>query len=195
MTGTWRELGTIVPTGNWQKFQFSTTGEVFKLTQTWNSQDYWRPRGLISQIFEGNQTYGLKKVWAREGTSLLWLKVPDPLKQAGMLEREIAFLLITPYYPMSANYQWEIRAEVLDVGARADDLDTYRETFNVTDSEGGIFDINHGLGDVPSSVTVVDEFGEYVEPDSIRIVDDNTIEVDLTSYGDFDGDWMINVEG
>lgn len=195
MTGTWRELGTIVPTGNWQRFQFATTGEVFRLNQVWNSQDYWRPRGLICQIFQGNQTYGMRRIYARQGISLEWLKIPDPLRQAGMIEREIGFLLLTPYYPLSANYQWQITAEVLDVGIRFDDLDSYRESVNITDVEGGLIEVNHNLGNTPTSVTVVDAFGEFVDPDSVFIVDDDTIAIDVTSFGDFDGDLTINVEG
>ncbi len=194
MTGTWRELGTIVPTNRWQKFQFSTTGEVFRLHQTWNSQDWWRPRGLIAQVFQGDQTYGVKRVWARQGTTLEWLKVPDPLKQAGMVDREIAFLLLTPYYPMSANYEWSIYAEVLDVG-QADDLDSYRESVDLTDVEGGLIEITHNLGNTPTSVTVVDGFGEFVDPDGIQIINDDTIAIDVTSFGEFDGELTINVEG
>lgn len=194
MTGTWRELGTIVPTNRWQRFQFSTTGEVFRLHQTWNSQDWWRPRGLIAQIFQGNQTYGVKRVWARQGTTLEWLKIPDPLKQAGMVDREIGFLLLTPYYPMSANYEWSIYAEVLDVGVQ-DDLDSYRESVDLTDVEGGLIEITHGLRTTPTSVTVVDALGEFVEPDAILKIDDDTIAIDVTSFGEFDGELTVNVEG
>lgn len=167
------------------------------MIHTWRSNDYWRPRGLLSQIYGGTQIYGAKRIWGRSQVLLEYLRIPEPIKRAGITQREIGVLLLTPYVPMDVSFTWTIEAQVFDPGVPQpqDDVDSFRRQFNVTDTSDGVIEIEHNLNNTPTSVTITDGDGEWIEPDGIRIVDDNHIEVDLTSYGEFDGDWSINLEG
>jgi hypothetical protein len=192
---TWRDMGTIAPVTDWQMFPFSTTGEVFRLIQTWNTASYWRAIALVAQFFSGDRLTP-RRIWAVNGTTLEFLKIPQPLKDAGIVDRQIGILLLTPYRPMDVSLIWSIELQVFDgglVNAQPDQSDSYRADFGSAALLDGRLIVNHGLGATPTSVQVTDSLGDVVMPDNITVLNDDTLEVDLRSFGDVD-DWDIRVE-
>lgn len=191
----WRDMGIVTPTVDWQLFPFSTTGEVFRLIQTWNTASYWRAIALIAQFFSGDR-FTPRRIWAVSGTTLEFLKIPQPLKDAGIVDRQIGVLLLTPYRPMDVSLIWSIELQVFDDGLatnQPDQTDSYRSDFGAVDLLDGRLIVNHGLGSTPTSVQVTDSLGDVVAPDNITVLNDDTLEVDLRSFGDVD-DWDITVE-
>jgi hypothetical protein len=193
---TWRDMGQIAPTPEWQLFPFSTTGEVFQLLHTWRSTGYWRPRALIAQFWGGDQVYAPRRLWAINGTSLEFLKIPEPYAAAGLNLRQVGVKLLTPYYPTSLEFLWSIEMQVFDppVSISEPDLtDSYRLEFSAPDLLDGRLIVPHNLGQTPTAIQVTDSDGEMIQPDGIRILNDDTVELDFRSFDSVD-DWDINIE-
>jgi hypothetical protein len=193
--GTWYELGTLQPnTNGWQLWPISTQGEVFLARHTWTQQDWYRPVALIAQFFDG-WVHAPRRLYARDGLNeLLEFKIPDQFRQSGAV-RQIGILLKTPYIAIPASFYWQVALDVYEVDFNAPGSpDAYQDDFAVTDLDlDGDLIVTHGLGATPTSVTVYNENREIVVPNSVRVIDENNIEVDLDGFNVTDT-WEISIE-
>ena len=189
-------MGTLAPGQDWQLFPFSTNGEVFRLVQTWRSDSWWKPSALLAQFWNGDRL-NQRRIWATNGTTLEFLKIPDPFKRSGQTDRQIGLYLLTPYKPLQAEFEWTIELQVFDPGVAQTpqtETDGYQSEFGSADLLDGRLIVNHGLGDIPTSVQITDSQGDVVNPDNIRVLNDDTLEIDLRSFGTDLNDWDVTVE-
>lgn len=113
---TWTTIGTKAPiAGQWELFPVITESELFRFTHTWISEDWWKPRGLIAQVWGNSLLINPFKIYPRNGAVEL-IKMPIPLdfkfaSPAPQTSRAIGVYLLTPYRPQSASYQWSLTIE------------------------------------------------------------------------------------
>lgn len=71
----------------------------------------------------------------------------------------------------------------------------YVSTITNGDLASGKITIVHSLADTTPIVVLYDNLYNIILPDEVHVIDLNTIEVDLTSYGAIAGTWNIRVGG
>jgi hypothetical protein len=74
-------------------------------------------------------------------------------------------------------------------------LNAYSRTFVDADLAGGILTINHALGNALVDVTIRDNTGAMIMPDSNLIVDANNVNIGLASFQPLPGVWTALVVG
>ena len=68
--------------------------------------------------------------------------------------------------------------------------DSYVEVFTDADMfSPGVLTINHNLGTQYLVVQVYNELDQQVTPDSIDLIDDDNVQIDLSSFGTLSGTW------
>lgn len=72
---------------------------------------------------------------------------------------------------------------------------TYRQSFQDSDLVSGILTINHNLNLQYCSIQVFNESNKKIDPDDITLVNANTSEIDLTTFGTITGSWNVVVIG
>lgn len=70
---------------------------------------------------------------------------------------------------------------------------SYKQSFQYTDLTNSLITISHNLGDRIVGVHVWSPGYQIITPDDITSIDINTITLDMTSYGSFDGDCYVKV--
>jgi len=70
----------------------------------------------------------------------------------------------------------------------------YRRPFESSDMDGDIMSISHNLGVMYPNIAIYDDSGTLITPDNINFIDDNNIEIDLTSFS-VSGIWHATVLG
>jgi len=69
---------------------------------------------------------------------------------------------------------------------------TYRATFGQSNlSSAGVLSVAHNLGLPPIAVTVIDAQGEIREPDFVKILSADTIEIGIESFTPISGSWQV----
>ena len=79
-------------------------------------------------------------------------------------------------------------------------VQSYRQSFVDGDLTAGVLTVVHLLGVQYDSVTVYDNNGEEIDPDTVTDIDATTVELDLTSFqvvggGAIAGTWNVVVIG
>lgn len=66
---------------------------------------------------------------------------------------------------------------------------THRVTFTAVDLLDGVLVVAHGMNENCPMVQVWSNLGEVVIPDNIRRINSNTTSIDVSSYGNIEGNW------
>ncbi len=70
----------------------------------------------------------------------------------------------------------------------------HEETFTVADLADGKLLVTHGLGQQVVFWSVADDTDRAVIPDDVHFVGANSLELDLTEFGAFTGEWTVRVK-
>lgn len=113
---TWTTIGSKTPiAGAWTTYPVLTDCELFRLTHTWISQDWWYPRGLIAQAWDGAVLTRPFKIYPKNGkVELINLPIPLDYKFSSdptLTMRAIAVMLLTPYKGNPVSYTWTLNIE------------------------------------------------------------------------------------
>ena len=109
-------MGSLTPSLEWQLWDYTTDLELFRLTQIWNLSPQWRPRGIITQVFDDDFVSPGIKIYAKEVTEdLVELPVPKPYRDTGVTLRHIGFLMLPPYRRwIVTGVDWQLFLEAYD---------------------------------------------------------------------------------
>ena len=72
--------------------------------------------------------------------------------------------------------------------------DAHEETFTAADLTAGKLLVPHGLGQKVVFWSVADGTDRAVIPDDVHFVDVNSLELDLSEFGTFAGEWIVRVK-
>jgi len=105
--------------------------------------------------------------------------------------------------PPSANYENLVTADddipnkkyVDDAIAGSIGVTAYRQSFTSANVIGGIVQFAHNIGQNIVNVMLYDNFNRVIIPDSIDVVDANTTDVNIFSYGTIIGTWNVIIVG
>ena len=78
-------------------------------------------------------------------------------------------------------------------GVEITDSTSFYGSFTDSDLSSGVLTITHNLGHTYCSVTIIDNNNKVITPDDITYVDENSLEVDLSSFGTLTGTWRYVV--
>lgn len=113
----WVSLGTKTPMGNvWQVYQTTTSSELFKLSHVWEVSTTWKPRALIAQAWGTTEVLVYpQRIYPRNRIDeLIEMPCPQAYKDAGLGDRDIAIMLLTPYIPEFAPYAWTVQLSAFE---------------------------------------------------------------------------------
>lgn len=74
-------------------------------------------------------------------------------------------------------------------------VSVFRQAFTDANLTAGVVQIAHNLSENFTQVTVYDNFNKVIIPADITVVDPNTIDIDLNSFGTLVGNWHVVVIG
>lgn len=74
-------------------------------------------------------------------------------------------------------------------------VSVYRQAFTNASLTAGVAQFAHNLGENFVNLTIYDNFNKVIIPAEITVVDPNTINVDLNSFGTLVGNWHVVVVG
>lgn len=108
-------MGSLTPALEWKLWSNTTDLEVFRITQIWNVGS-WRPRGIITQVFDDDIVSPGIKIYAKEVTEdLVELPIPTAYKISGVTLRKIGFLMLPPYRRgVASTGNWQLYLEAYD---------------------------------------------------------------------------------
>lgn len=84
----------------------------------------------------------------------------------------------------TAGYFYNMRGYEL-----GDSSTSYYKSFTNSDLSSGILTITHNLGHKYCQVQVFDENDKLIDPDEVELQDENSLDIDLSSYGTLTGTW------
>lgn len=109
-------MGSLTPSLEWQLWELTTDLEVFRIAQIWDVNPQWRPRGIITQVFDDDFVSPGIKIYAKEVTEdLVELPIPNAYKISGVTLRKIGFLMFPPYRRwIVPTGNWQLYLEAYD---------------------------------------------------------------------------------
>lgn len=143
---SWISLGTRSPVyGEWSVFPIATDCELIKIAHTWVSTDWWKPRGLVAQVWQGVRLISPFKIYPRDGSiELRNLPIPTDFKLSGdssLQTRYIGVYLLSPYQATNVTYQWSVSLEGFPPATipQATNNVTWDDVYNLTGDDWNDF--------------------------------------------------------
>jgi len=78
-------------------------------------------------------------------------------------------------------------------GAVVSGSSSYRTSFTNSDLSNGVLTVTHNLGQQYVLVQVYDNNDKMISPDEVTLVNSNSLQVDLSSFGTISGTWHVVV--
>ncbi len=106
-----------------------------------------------------------------------------------------------PSYQLSLDVPFWIRdlsieirgSDQASLGFSSSEVAAYTKYFTAGDLIDGKLIVIHGLGAIPTAITVWNDSIEAVLPDGVKVLNVNSIEVDLSAY-QVNNTWLISLE-